>query len=45
MKALRMSAADPRVLFEPSARTIPVMLQRQADRYRERPLFVCEGAR
>jgi crotonobetaine/carnitine-CoA ligase len=39
------SSADPRVLFEPSARTLPLMLQRQAGRYRERPLFVCDGAR
>jgi crotonobetaine/carnitine-CoA ligase len=40
-----MSARDPRTMFEPSARTVPVMLQRQAERYRERSLFVCEGAR
>jgi carnitine-CoA ligase len=40
-----MSPADPRVLFEPSARTLPAMLQRQAERYRERALFVCGGAR
>lgn len=39
-----MSAADPRALFEPSARTVAVMLQRQAGRYRERPLFVCGDA-
>jgi crotonobetaine/carnitine-CoA ligase len=38
-------SADPRVLFEPSARSLPVMLQRQANRYRERALFVCEGVR
>lgn len=38
-----MSAADIRILFEPSARTLPVMLQRQADRYGERRLFVCDG--
>jgi len=36
-------SADPRALFEPSARTLPVMLQRQAERYGERPLFACEG--
>src|SRR5262245_19115389 len=40
-----MSAVDLRALFEPFARTVPVMLQRQADRYRDRPLFICEGAR
>jgi len=40
-----MSPADPRVQFEPSARTLPVMLQRQAARYGDRALFVCNGAR
>jgi len=30
--------------FEPSARTVPDMLRRQAARYGERPLFVCDGA-
>ena len=38
-------SVDPRELFEPSARTLPVMLQRQAERYGERSLFVCEGER
>ena len=38
-------SADPRAQFEPSARTLPVMLRRQAERYRERPLFVCGDAR
>jgi crotonobetaine/carnitine-CoA ligase len=38
-----MSAADPRLRFEPSSRTVPVMLQRQADQHGERPLFVCDG--
>jgi crotonobetaine/carnitine-CoA ligase len=37
------SSVDPRVAFEPSARTLPNMLQRQAARYGARPLFVCEG--
>src|SRR5690606_4587824 len=36
---------DPRVQFEPAARTLPVMLQRQAERYGDRALFVCEGQR
>jgi crotonobetaine/carnitine-CoA ligase len=36
---------DPRILFEPSARTVPVMLQRQAERYGERALFSCDAAR
>ncbi|MFN3349908.1 ATP-dependent acyl-CoA ligase [Pseudorhodoplanes sp.] len=40
-----MSPADPRASFEPSARTLPVMLQRQAARYGDRALFVCDGAR
>ncbi len=38
-------SADPRALFEPSARTLPVMLQRQARHYGDRPLFVCGDAR
>lgn len=38
-------SADPRALFEPSARTLPAMLQRQAERHGERPLFVCDGVR
>lgn len=32
-------------LFEPSARTVPEMLRRQATRYGSRPLFVFEGTR
>ena len=39
-----MSPDDLRKRFEPSARTVPVMLQRQAARHGDRPLFVCEGA-
>jgi crotonobetaine/carnitine-CoA ligase len=35
-----MSATDPREVFEPAARTIPTMLQRQAARYGDRGLFV-----
>jgi crotonobetaine/carnitine-CoA ligase len=31
--------------FEPSARTVPEMLRRQATRYGEHPLFMCEGER
>lgn len=40
-----MSPDDPRARFEPPVRTVPVMLQRQADRYRDRALFVCDGVR
>ena len=32
-----------RTLFEPSARVVPEMLKRQAARYGDRPLFVCDG--
>jgi crotonobetaine/carnitine-CoA ligase len=39
-----VSADDPRIQFEPSARTLPLMLQRQAGRHGARRLFVCEGA-
>ena len=35
---------DPRARFEPSARTVPEMLRRQAARYGDRRLFVCEGS-
>jgi carnitine-CoA ligase len=38
-----IGVADVRVLFEPSARTVPEMLRRQAARYGDRRLFVCEG--
>jgi crotonobetaine/carnitine-CoA ligase len=34
---------DLRARFEPSARTVPEMLRRQAARYGDRRLFVCEG--
>src|SRR5215510_9055274 len=38
-----IGVTDPRALFEPSARTVPDMLRRQAARYGDRRLFVCEG--
>ena len=38
-------SADPRAQFVPTERTLPVMLRRQAERYGERPLFVCGDAR
>jgi crotonobetaine/carnitine-CoA ligase len=41
-----MSRAEPtklKTLFEPSARTVPEMLRRQAARYGDHALFVCEG--
>ena len=39
-----MSRAEPtklKTLFEPSARTVPEMLRRQAARYGDHALFVC----
>jgi crotonobetaine/carnitine-CoA ligase len=38
-------SADPRAQFVPTERTLPVMLRRQAERYGDRPLFVCGDAR
>jgi carnitine-CoA ligase len=39
-----IGVTDLRALFEPSARTVPDMLRRQAARYGDRRLFVCGGA-
>jgi crotonobetaine/carnitine-CoA ligase len=41
---IRAELTRLKTLFEPQARILPEMLRRQAARYGDRPLFVCEGA-
>jgi crotonobetaine/carnitine-CoA ligase len=41
---IRAELTKLKTLFEPQARILPEMLRRQAARYGDRALFVCEGA-